>query len=623
MKQLIARLLLLALVLPTSVLAQSKTESTDTEARLKRVEQGLLPAVLIKGDPSWSIAERMKFHKVPGLSIAVIKDFKIDWARSYGVKDIETNEPVTTETLFQAGSISKSVNAMVTMKKVEQGKLSLDEPINNKLVSWKLPENEFTRTKKVTLRHLLSHTAGTTVHGFPGYAVTQKVPTVVQVLDGTSPANTAAVRVDFEPGSKFRYSGGGTTISQLALTDIEKKPYAQIAKETVLDPLQMKNSTYSNPLPEDLRKQAASGHKPDGSVVAGKLHIYPEMAAAGLWTTPTDLAKFAIEMQLSLAGKSNKVLSKESAEMMTKAFVDEAGLGFFIEKHGNAVYFGHGGADEGFRAELLVNRDKGYGIAVMTNSDSGQILREVVRGVAREYGWDEFIPEPYEIIALDASKLTDYAGRYQINADRVVNIKVEDGKLIAYPTGERKFEMLPISETTFVRRDAPMKFNFVRQTTGSAGPGKSNDASAVATSIQVQGPGNNSGEAKRLGDDAFVPFEYLLAGKLEEAMEGYRRIKKETPDNPTVSEQRLNTLGYGFMRQKKMPEAITVFKVNVELYPNSWNTYDSLGEAYMNNGDKELAIENYKKSLALNPNNTGGAAALKKLEAEKTVKSEE
>ena len=616
MTQLIARLLLLALILPPTLLAQSNTVSTDTDARLKRVEQGLLPSVLIKGDPSWSIADRMKFHKVPGLSIAVIKDFKIDWARAYGVKDIETNEPVTTETLFQAGSISKSVNAMVAMKKVEQGKLLLDEPINNKLVTWKLPENEFTKTKKVTLRHLLSHTAGTTVHGFPGYAVTAKVPTVVQILDGASPANTAAVRVDFEPGSKFRYSGGGTTISQLAITDIEKKPYPQIAKETVLDPLQMKNSTYSNPLPEDLRKQAASGHKPDGVVVAGKIHVYPEMAAAGLWTTATDLAKFGIETQLSLAGKSNKVLSKDSAEVMTKAFIDDVGLGFFIEKHGSALYFGHGGADEGFRAELLVSRDKGYGVAVMANSDNGQILREVIRGVAREYGWDEFIPAPYEIIALDPSKLNDYAGRYQINADRVVNIKLEDGKLIAYPTGERKFEMLPISETTFVRREAPMKFNFVRETTGSVDPGKSNDGSAVATLIQVQGPGNNSGEAKRLGDDTFVPFEFLLAGKLEEAMEGYRELKKKTPDSPMVSEQRLNTLGYSFMRQKKMPEAIAVFKVNMELYPNSWNTYDSLGEAYMNNGDKELAIENYKKSLALNPQNSGGAEALKKLQAD-------
>lgn len=614
MKQLISKLLLFVFILPSFV--QAQTPNVDNDARRQKVEQGLLPAVLIKGDPSWSIAERMKFYNAPGLSMAVIKDFKIDWARAYGVKDVETREPVTTETLFQAGSISKSVNAMVAMKKVEQGKISLDEPINNKLVTWKLPENEFTKTKKVTLRNLLSHTAGTTVHGFPGYAVTEKVPTIVQILDGATPANTEAVRVNFEPGSKFRYSGGGTTISQLAITDIEKKPYPQIAKETVLDPLQMNNSTYSNPLPEDWRKRAASGHKQDGSLVAGKIHVYPEMAAAGLWTTPTDLAKFAIEMQLSLAGKSNKVLSKESAEMMTKAFVDNVGLGFFVEKHGNALYFGHGGADEGFRAELMVNRDKGYGVVVMTNSDSGQILREVVRGVAREYGWDEFLPAPYDVIALDPAKLKDYEGRYQVNSDRVANIKVEDGKLIAYPTGERKFEMLPISETTFVRREAPLKFTFVRTATGAPVAGNGEANAATVSAIQVQGPGGAS-QAKRLNADTFVPFELLLAGKLDEAMAGYRRLKKDTPADPMVSEQRLNTLGYTFMRQKKMAEAIAVFKVNVELYPDSWNTYDSLGEAYMNNGDKDLAIENYKKSLQLNPQNNNGAETLKKLEAQK------
>ena len=615
MKQLISKLLL-AFILPTVALGQSP--NVDVEARIKRLEQGLLPAVLIKGDPSWSIAERMKFHKVPGLSIAVIKDFKIDWARAYGVKDIETNEPVTTETLFQAGSISKSVNAMVAMKKVEQGKLSLDEPINNKLVTWKLPENEFTAAKKVTLRNLLSHTAGTTVHGFPGYAVTEKVPTVVQVLDGTAPANTAAVRVDFEPGSKFRYSGGGTTISQLVLTDIEKKSYPQIAKETVLDPLQMRNSTYSQPLPDDLRKQAASGHKQDGALVPGKLHVYPEMAAAGLWTTPTDLAKFAIDMQLSLVGKSNKVLSKESAETMTKAFIDDVGLGFFIEKHSNALYFGHGGADEGFRAELLVSRDKGYGVAVMANSDNGQILREVIRGVAREYGWEEFLPAPHELIALEPAKLKDYEGRYQVNPDRVVTLKLEEGKLIGYPTGDRKFELLPISETTFVRRESPVKYNYVRANGSTVASGNGDAAPAAGFSaIQIVGAGSPF-EAPRIGPEAFVPFELVLAGKFDEALAGYRKIKKEKPDNPTVNEARLNNVGYAFMRGKKVPEAIFIFKLNTELYPASWNTYDSLGEAYMTNGDKDLAIENYKKSLALNPQNAGGAAALKKLEAEKT-----
>ncbi len=608
-------------MLPTSALpktaanTQAKTESSAS-VRIKRVEQGLLPAVLIKGDPAWSIEERMKFYNVPGLSVAVIKDFKVDWARSYGLKDIETKEAVTNETLFQAGSISKSVNAMVAMKKVEQGKISLDEPINNKLVTWKLPDNEFTAKKKVTLRNLLSHTAGTTVHGFPGYSPTEKVPTLSEVLDGARPANTAPVRVDFEPGSKFRYSGGGTTISQLAIMDIENKPYPQIAKETVLDPLQMTNSTYSQPLPSDLRKQAASGHRQDGNLVEGKVHVYPEMAAAGLWTTPTDLAKFAIEMQLSLAGRSNKVLSKESADIMTRAFLDNVGLGFFIDKRGSALYFGHNGADEGFRAELLVSRDKGYGVVVMANSDNGEILREVLRGVAREYAWEEFLPTPHDLIALDATKLNDYTGRFLANPDRVLTVKNEEGKLFAYPTADRKFELLPISETTFVRRDSNLKYMFVRSGTGDAsgsGNGETK-ASSSFVSIRLQFPDNNIVEARRINAETLVPFELLMLGKFDEAMEGYRRIKKEQPDNASISEQRINTLGYVLLQEKKLPEAIALLKINVVLYPNAWNTYDSLGEAYMNNGEKELAIANYKKSLALNPQNSGGAEMLRKLE---------
>lgn len=608
MKQLLSKILLVVFIVPILSFGQA---GTDTQ--VKRVEQGLLPAVLIKGDSSWSLPDRMKFYKVPGLSIAVIKDFKIDWARAYGLKDLESGEPATLETLFQAGSISKSVNAMVAMKKVEQGRISLDEDINNKLTSWKLPENEFTAKKKVTLRNLLSHTAGTTVHGFPGYAINEKVPTLQQILDGTAPANTAAVRVDFEPGTRFRYSGGGTTISQLAIMDIEKKPYPEIARETVLAPLGMSNSTYSQPLPADWRKKAATGYRQNGSEVEGKIHIYPEMAAAGLWTTPTDLAKFAIEVQLSLAGRSNKVLTKQSVETMTSSFVDDAGLGFFIEKHGNALYFGHGGADEGFRAELVVSRDKGYGVAVMVNSDNGQIIREVIRSVASVYGWDEFLPAPYEIISLDASKLAEYSGRYQVNPDRVLTIapaSVAGGKtiLLATPTGDQPFEILPISETTFIRRDANTKYNFVRPTNPAAGNGTS-----PGIGLELIGTAGAL-PTKRLSAETLVPFEMLLAGKIPEAIEGYRKIYKETPRNASVTENRLNNLGYSLMQQKKLQEAIALFKLNVEFYPKAWNVYDSLAEAYMTNGDKELAITNYKKSLELNPQNTNGRERLKKLE---------
>ncbi|HSE96940.1 MAG TPA: serine hydrolase [Blastocatellia bacterium] len=597
MKIAFARILIAVLVLSQPLFGQS-----SAQARIQRVETGLLPPILIKGSPSWNIQERMKHYRVPGLSIAVINDFKIEWVKAYGVKDVETNEPVTAETLFQAGSISKPVAAMVALKKVADGKIALDENINNRLTTWKVPDNEFTAEKKVTLANLLSHTAGLTVHGFPGYAAGEKIPSLPEVLDGSGPANTAPVRVNLEPGTRFRYSGGGSTVAQLAIMDIEKKPYSEIARETVLGPLGMKHSTYSQPLPDNIRKQAASGHRGDGKPVIGKIHVYPEMAAAGLWTTPTDLARFAIEVQLSLAGKSNKVLSKEMAWKMVTPFIENhIGLGFFLEKHGEAIYFGHGGADEGFRAGLLVSRDKGYGVAVMVNSDNGQIINEIFRSVAREYQWESYLPQPYEVISIDSHKLNDYAGRFLVNPDRVLTVSSEAGRLYAQPTAEARFELLPISESEFIRQDAVVRYTFTR------------GASGKVEGVKVKFDGGES-QAGLISKDVLIPYELLMAGKTDEAMEAYRKLKKERPLSNAISEGRLNNLGYSLLREKKLAEAVAVFKVNVELYPQSSNVYDSLGEAYMANGDKELAIRNYRKSLELDPRNKNAADMLKKLE---------
>jgi CubicO group peptidase (beta-lactamase class C family) len=596
MKPIVSKLLLLSFVLSQIAVGQSPSQT-----RADRVENGLLPAVLVKGNRPWTLQERMKHYKVPGVSIAVIKDYKVEWAKGYGVRDSETNEPVTSETLFQAGSISKSVNAMIALKKVEQGKISLEENINDKLTSWKLPDNEFTAKHKVTLANLLSHTGGLTVHGFPGYAPGEPLPTLPQVLDGASPANTPAVRVNMEPGTKYRYSGGGITIAQLAIMDIEKKPYPQIARETVLGPLGMASSTYEQPLPPEIRKKTASGYRPDGNVVDGKIHVYPEMAAAGLWTTPTDLAKFAIEVQLSLQGKSNKVLSKDTATKMVTPFIEDfVGFGFFLQKRGNAIYFGHDGADEGFRAQLLVNRDKGYGAAVMVNSDNGQIMDEIFRSIAKEYGWDDFLPAPLEVVSVEATQLDQYAGRFQVNPDRVINITREGKQLFMQPTQAPRVEMLAISDTEFIRKDVPIRYNFVRGENGKFDTIK----------IVFDGGG---GQANRLANDRLIPFEQVMAGKFAEAIEAYKKIKREQPNADAVAEERINTLGYGLLQRKKTNEAIAIFKANVEMYPQSSNAYDSLGEAYMANGDKEQAIANYKKSLELNPKNDNAVKMLKKL----------
>src|SRR5690242_6598309 len=265
----------------------------------------------------------------------------------------------------------------------------------------------------------------------------------------------------------------------------------------------MTNSTYAQPLPDDWRPKAASGHRADGSLVAGKIHVYPEMAAAGLWTTPTDLAKFGIEVQLSYAGRSNKVLPKELIDKMVTPFMETAALGFFVDKRGNSVYFGHDGADEGFRALMLMSRDKGYGAVVMVNSDNGQIMGEVVRSIAREYNWDEFLPPVNEVISLEGAKLDEYTGRFKVNPDRILTVANEQGKLMARPTAENKFELLPVADGTFIRRDQNIKYTFAR---GAAG----------VSEIQITLPGGEVLTAPKVSAEALIPFEMLMAGNIEQ-----------------------------------------------------------------------------------------------------------
>ncbi|HYN09065.1 MAG TPA: serine hydrolase domain-containing protein [Vicinamibacterales bacterium] len=330
------------------------------------------------------IQAQISEHQINGLSLAVIQNGKIQ-ARAYGVTAVG-GAPVTTGTLFQAGSISKPVAAAGALKLVEQGKLALDEDVNAKLKSWKVPENEFTQTQKVTLRRLLSHTAGLTVHGFPGYDVTVRMPSTVEVLDGAG--NTAPVRVNVVPGTIWRYSGGGYTVMQLLVSDVTGKPFAQYMNEAVLGPVGMTRSTYRQPLPADRAVQTASGYSANRSAVSGKWHVYPEMAAAGLWTTPTDLAKFAIEVQQSLAGKSSKVLSQAMTRQQLTSQMNNFGLGLALAGTGAARTFGHNGRDVGFDASLLAFAETGQGVVVMINAnDNSGTISRIIEFVATKYKW--------------------------------------------------------------------------------------------------------------------------------------------------------------------------------------------------------------------------------------------
>ena len=348
------------------------------------------------------VQELMKEFKVPGVSIAVIKDFKIVATYVYGVADVETGAPVTTETLFQAASISKPVAAMVSLKAVQDGRFSLDQDVNTILKSWKLPVGEFTKDRPVTPRTLMSHTSGTgDGFGFPGYPPKATLPSIPQTLDGVQPpSNLRAVRLERPPLTGFKYSGGAVLIQQLALMDAVGKPFAAIAREWVLGPIGMTNSAFEQPLAPDREKQAARAHDRNGARMGDPWHVYPEQAPAGLWTTPTDLAKFAIEVQLSLLGKSNKVLSPATArEMVTPVGVGPYAVGFQIAKEGEGWYFMHGGSNWGFQCDLIAHRVHGYGAVIMTNSDSGgALIQRLRRLIQQEYKWDALdapIPRRY------------------------------------------------------------------------------------------------------------------------------------------------------------------------------------------------------------------------------------
>jgi CubicO group peptidase (beta-lactamase class C family) len=469
---------LLPLLLVSAGGAALAAQTPQAALRIQRIEHGLVPPVIVTGRPiaTRKLEDRMRELKVPGVSAAVFHDGHIDWTSAWGYADVAAKRKVESDTLFQAASISKPVAAVVALSLVSRDRLSLDTDVNTYLKSWKVPENQFTATEKVTLRRLLTHSAGTTVHGFRGYAQTEDVPTLLQVLGGLKPANSAPIVVDIAVGSRWRYSGGGLTIVQQLIEDVTGKPFAQAARELVLDPFDMDDSTFLQPLPGKLRENAATGYRANGSPVEGRFHTYPEQAAAGLWTTPRDLAKFAMELQKIANGKSTKVLSATLARDMLQRQFEGSGLGVVIEGQGAATRFTHGGANEGFRATFAAYRLLGSGVVVMTNSDNGgQLATELVRAIAREYRWPGLGPIERALGKADPASYKDFVGKYEVGVRSppiVLRIEVEGERLFA-ALGQLRTELLPEAGDIFFSADADVRMQFVR------------DASRAVTEIRV------------------------------------------------------------------------------------------------------------------------------------------
>jgi CubicO group peptidase (beta-lactamase class C family) len=374
----------LSALAPLPLLAQ-----LDPASVIARVEAPQVPDR--GGDDALSIPELMGRLHVPGVSLAVIHNFRVAWVKSYGVADVASGQPVEATTLFQAASISKPVTAMAATWLAQERRLRLDDDINAVLRSWRLPPSKLTRQQPVTPRALLSHTSGAADgFGFPGYAPGDPLPSLVQILQGQPPANRGPVVFARPPYERYQYSGGGFVVMQLALTDLTGQPFADVMQAAVLAPLGMGDSSFQQPIPAARSPRAARAHDVQGRRLDAPWHVYPEQAAAGLWTTPTDLARFVIEVQTALRGPRGRVLSQASArQMVAPVGTGPFAVGLSISKRGEGWYVSHPGGNWGFRAEILGHLLKGYGVVVMTNSDAGEPLISAIESrVAAAYGWD-------------------------------------------------------------------------------------------------------------------------------------------------------------------------------------------------------------------------------------------
>jgi CubicO group peptidase (beta-lactamase class C family) len=537
--------------------------SKEIEEQIKQVENNLSGRVILNGKAD-NVLDRMAYYNVKGLSIAVVNNYKVVWAKAYGWADEKEKLPVTTATLFKPGSISKSLNAVGVLKLAQDNRLDIYKDINDYLQSWKFPYDSLSKGKKITTANLLSHTAGLSVYGgFPGYDVKSTIPALPQILDGVAPANTPAVRSLFEPGLQFQYSGGGTIISQLIITDLTKQPYEKYMLDNVLKPLGMTSSFYSAapPLKNELYEYAM-GYTKDGEEVEATFHVYPEQAPMGLWTTPTDLANYIIETQLAYQGKSSKVLNQQMAVLQLTPYLDySATMGAFIGDRNGEKYFFHDAGNEGYRGLYYGSVEGGNGVVVFVNSDDGNIILELLNSVASVYNWKGFDkPKNINTVTVPDATIQKYPGVY-LYEGKIAEVTKEKNELVYWADGQT-CKMYFTSQNDFINMEFSTEKSFI-----------------------TDGSGNVTGYTRKLNGD-----------------EKPAAIKVVSVDTIKANQGQLNSFGWHLLETKRFAEAILYLYRATELEPNDNGAINNLAHGYLFNNEYGKAIKLYQQFIAKAPN---------------------
>lgn len=459
------------------------------DPRALAVERSLPPVPSADTTMQLSLAEWMDVLGVPGVSIAVIDDYRVVWAKGYGTMEAGATEArVSPSTLFQAASIAKPVTAVALMHHASTGAFDLDADIRSVLRSWSLPAGGADSGSTITLRQLLSHTAGIRAGGFIGYERGTPLPSTLQILNGVEPALNAPAIVEGRPGETVAYSGLGYTMIEMAMVDRFGLSFERIVDDAVFRPLGMRNSTFAQEIPAAMANRVARGHLASGAPTSGGWQLYPELAAAGLWTTPTDLAKLAVATAESWTGRSTKVLSTDAARAMLSPYRDQMGLGWVVRPDDSLGFFSHSGGNQGYRAHMEMLAGVGKGVVVMTNSDVGHPLSALITlAVAQHYGWPDTserrlssasarllteqiagVGTVLTRVSIDAALLTRYAGRYELapGFDFVIAADSARSRLIVRLGDQGRLPAYPASDTDFFFEAVDAQLEFVMDSTG-------------------------------------------------------------------------------------------------------------------------------------------------------------
>ncbi|WP_416307915.1 serine hydrolase [Neptunicella sp. SCSIO 80796] len=565
----------------------------------------ILDSVTLDNGEEVSYQQLLDNNKLAGLSVAVVDNYQLVYSHTAGLKEFGGGDKIDQDTAFSTASISKPVTATIAMMLVEQGKLELDEPINRYLKRWHLPDFPLAKNRPVTLRDLLSHTAGTTQGGFADFYQGDDIPTPIESLNGIKlPRYHQPIAVTFKPGSDWNYSGGGDVIVQIALEDITHKPLAQLAEEMIFKPLNMIHTTMHQPGDKLFLDNVAKVHDDKQQVIGTGLPICPQIAPSGMWSTAKDMTKLMIEFQLALKGDKSTVISpwvaQQTTHIQTLKKVGGWGLGWMrAEANGNLDWFSHGGSNTGTGGHIMATMQGGKAIAIFGNGSNPSRLptfRSVIANVINKLGWQK------ELVASkqppNEKQLESITGRYLTPFEQVLTIQQKDQQLVyegplVMWSNNNSGQLIYVGDDKFAANEQPNQLDV------QINP----DDQHPYLTFYRQGSRMKEYMMRKLDKGENLPFEVAQTGSFEQTLQAYQQWQKQHPFSALHSANTLNRSGYQALQQQQYTQALNLLKVQAALYPDNANAFDSLGEALMKSGDKQQAIVAYRKSLQLNPDN--------------------